>query len=171
MMHSSGLNLLDSRPVSYLGISNQAHLFTITLVAGAVLVITFYNYLKLFRPIKLFSWAFAVALICQLITAALPYTKNGHFQVPHLSAAFVLAAALVFMPWLFSYSANVTQRARTVSRLITVGYFIVLIPEAILLSLKGYYALGEIVNLVIFDGWLLYLTFNKPGLDLDKAQD
>ena len=159
-MSRTHLRVLDTRPISYLGTSDYAAYFRTGLLVGLIAMGAFYAYLKrTFRPTRSFRNLYFTGLAMQLIVAFAPYRVNGNPQWLHWTAAIILAFALVFAPWVFAGSHNISRTTRRVSRAVTLAYLAVLIIETVLLAIFGYYALSELFNLVIFHAWIIYLTF------------
>jgi hypothetical protein len=159
-MAQTNLKLLDSRPLSYLGISSFAPYFKIGLIAGVCLMAVFYNYLQqTFMPSRAFKLTYFIGLLMQTIVALTPYRSNNTFQWLHWTAAIILALALVCAPWLFSASQNISSSAKRISRGVTKAYLIILLIETMFLLTLKYYVISELINLLIFDSWILYLTF------------
>lgn len=154
------LRLLDSRPLSYLGVSDYAPYFKLGLLVGLVSMGLFYLYLKrTFRPTKLFRNLYFTGLAMQLIVSFTSYQIDNKPQLWHWAAALILAAALVFSPWVFSKSRNISETTRHIGRDVTLAYLVVLVVETILLIKFKYYAVSELFNLVVFHAWIIYLTF------------
>lgn len=163
MIHT-GLKLSDSRPFSYLGISDFAPYFKAALMCGIILAAVFYSYLsKTFMVTKGFKFLFALGILMQAIVALSPYQVNGKEQALHWTAAIILAFVLILLPLLFSQSQNLSVKTRTLSKGVTFGYLIVLPIEALMMFTLHYYVVSELINLIIFHGWLIYLTFVVPG--------
>lgn len=159
-MAHTDLKLLDSRPLSYLGISSFAPYFKIGLVTGVCLMAAFYIYLqKTFVPSRLFKVAYFLGLSTQIIVALTPYQANGAFQWVHWTAAIILAVVLVCAPWLFSASQNISVSVKRISKGVTKLYLMALVIETVLLLTLKYYVISELINLIIFDLWIIYITF------------
>ena len=107
--------------------------FKVGLIAGVCLMAAFYSYLqKTIVPTRIFKITYFAGLLMQTIVALTSYQSNDAFQWLHWTAAIILALVLVCAPWLFSASQNISSSAQRIS---------------------------EIINLLIFDLWILYLTF------------
>lgn len=162
-MSHTHLGVLDTRPISYLGTSDYAPYFRTGLLVGLVAMGTFYIYLaRTFKPTPSFRNLYFTGLAMQLIVAFAPYQVNGNPQWLHWTAAIILAFALVFAPWVFAGSRNISRTTGHISRAVTLGYLAALVIETFLLATFGYYAPSELFNLVIFHAWIIYLTFAKP---------
>jgi hypothetical protein len=154
------LLLLDTRPLSYLGVSSFAPYFKLGLIGGIFLMAAFYSYLqRTFAPAQAFRAIFFVGLVMQGVAATTPYKSHNMFQWLHWTAAIILATALVCSPWLFASSKNISASARRISRGVTITYLVALVIEAVLLLTLKYYVISELINLLIFHMWILYLTF------------
>lgn len=159
-MTQTNLKLSDSRPLSYLGISGFAPYFKVGLIAGVCLMAVFYTYLQeTFMPSLTFKRTYFIGLLMQMIVALTPYRSDNIFQWLHWAAAIVLALALICAPWLFSASQNISSSAKRISIGVTKAYLIILVIETMFLLTFKYYAISELINLLIFDSWIVYLTF------------
>lgn len=159
-MGQVGLSLNDSRPLSYLGVSEFASYFKSALLLGLALMALFYFYLQeRFEPNKVFRNLYFAGLAMQAIVAFTPYSLEGKYQWPHWTAAIILALVLISLPWFFAQSEKISKAASKTSRYVTVTYLIVLVIEAGLLIGPKYYAISELFNVFIFHAWILYITF------------
>ena len=160
-MLSSGLGLLDTRPISYLGVApDSATFFNGGLFTSAVLFLLFGLYLyRKFQPSRIFIALFVVGQIAQIIAAIFVY--EGTFKLVHTVAAFTLAGAIPFHMKYFALSlqqGDIRQKALWLFKAEN-WFFIVGIGAFVFAT--GISPLAEILPALPFHAWIFYLTFSN----------
>jgi hypothetical protein len=100
----SGFDLLGGEPLSYLGSQpRSAALFTVGLVAPAVLLTAFHQYVRGRFPVSVgFSLAMLIGLAGQMVAAFVPIGGDATLHRIHTSSALVLGISLPLLMWRFA---------------------------------------------------------------------
>jgi hypothetical membrane protein len=157
-MHHIGLHLFDVHPISYLGVDPRTRaLFSSALIISALLMICFgVEVKKRFRASNGFLIALVIGQLCQIITALVP--DKGSIRPLHSAAAYLIAISLPLLLWRFVRSQP-KDRFGSINRALFAGELIAM-PVGILLFVlvSGVGPFGEILTVVFFHLWVLFMT-------------
>lgn len=160
-MFRTNLNILDDRPISFLGVeSSTALFFNSLLFVSAVLFSIFGLHLfKKFNSSKLFLGSYLIGQFAQIVAGLFQY--GGSEKTIHTVAAFTLAAAIPTHMLLFALS--ISKDHQYLKRIVykfyiaELAFFTVGITAFIFAN--GVSPLAEILPALPFHFWVFYLTF------------
>jgi hypothetical membrane protein len=162
-MLRSGLNLFDSRPLSFIGVATEsALLFNAGLTVAALLFLYFgFQLSKRYKLKQTFLVFLTVGQLAQIVAAIFPY--GGDYKTIHTYAAFTLAVMIPFYMRAFAKSdldkkikrpAQLFYRAELLFAVIGIGAFI---------FIEGISPASEILPALPFHGWILYLFYKTKN--------
>ncbi len=155
------LGLLDSRPISYLGVNTASRsVFSLCLILSALLFFAFGYYINSKFKIKnKFLLYFTIGQIAQIIAAVVPDTNNSPYKIVHTVAAFILAISLPFLIREFARSQSGKRRSKIYNRLSHLEQLTFVIGIGLFIFTSGVAPLGEALPAVGFHIWIIVLTF------------
>ncbi len=155
----TGLGLIDSRPISYLGIDPLSKmLFASSLLISAFLFINFGFYVKrTFKVINRFMTYFLIGQFCQVVVALVPY-RMGYSRSIHTVAAFALAITLPLLIRAFARSQASSPHRRLYVRLLRFEQITFVIGMGLFIFTKGIAPLGEALPAAGFHVWIIAVT-------------
>jgi len=103
-MYRGGLNLGDSRPISYLGTNPRTMpLFLVGLISAAALLSAFAREIRrLLTEPNGFLPVFLLGMACQAIVGVVPISGDGISHAIHSTAGIVLGLSLPLLMWRFA---------------------------------------------------------------------
>jgi hypothetical membrane protein len=157
-MSRAGLRFIDSRPISYLGVTpNTSHLFSITLISSALLFILFGFYLR--SKIQTSNKFLVLLIIGQIIAAITPYGKAEPARSIHTYAAFTLAFSLPLLISAFQNSLKKTSYNNLLKLLVGIECTTFFVGIGLFVFTKGIAPLGEALPAIGFHVWIIVVTF------------
>lgn len=166
-MYRAGLGLIDTRPVSYLGVAPESSvLFSLTLLMSAALFIAFGFYAR--RKFQVKNRFFTYLLIGQLgqiVAAITPYGDNSRYRLIHTVAAFTLAFSLPFLMWEFARSQTGRPQHRLYVLLLRSELALFVVGMGIFIFTEGIAPLGEAMPTVGFHSWIIALTYSTASTE------
>lgn len=144
-MHRAGLGLVDSRPISYLGVNSKSSvLFSSGLLVSATLFIIFAFYLhNKFNAGRKFLVYFLIGQAGQIVAAVTPYGKDSPLKVMHTVAAFILAFSLPLLLRQFAISQKGTSHYRVYRMLLGFELITFIIGIGLFIFTTGIAPLGK----------------------------
>lgn len=160
-MQRAGLSLVDTRPVSYLGVAPESSvLFSLTLLISAALFLVFGHYAKrTFQASKSFWTFLVIGQLGQMIAAITPYGDNSRYRLIHTIAAFTLAFSLPVLIRSFANSQKRSSHYRVYKLLFWTELALFVVGMSIFIFTKGIAPLGEAMPAVGFHIWIASLTY------------
>lgn len=157
----SRFDLLGEQPISYLGTTSSAPLFSGGLVAGAALLVVFHSDIRArFPASRWFSLAMLAGLAGQVVAAVVPIGGNGPGHRAHTAFALLLGASLPVLMWSFAVSQPPGPWRR-----VSYGLFLAELAACgagLVLSGRSIAALAEILPAAVFHIWIAAVTV-VPG--------
>ena len=159
-MLKAHLNLIDTRPISYLGIYRPTRLiFTLGLLVSAVLFIVFAIYLAhTYKLRNKFLIYFFIGQTGQIITAIIPDTPHTTFRLIHTIAAFTLAFSLPLLIREFAISQKDSKYSNIYHGLYRFELVTFAIGIGLFVFTNGVAPLGEILPTFGFHLWIIVVS-------------
>jgi len=160
-MVRANLGLVDTRPLSYLGVDpSSASLFSSGLIISALLFIAFGVHVrKYFNVRSRFLTFLLIGQAGQLIAAIAPYGEQSQFKLLHTVAAFVLAFSLPVLIRSFAYSQTHTSQFKLYLWLYRFELLTFVIGIGLFIFTSGIAPIGEALPAIGFHVWIIALTF------------
>ena len=157
-MLRSGLSLVDTRPISYIGVATDSALFFNSLLfLSAVCFVLFGVYLyKSIGLNKSFLLVFLIGQIGQMIAAILPY--GGQYKIVHTVAAFTLATAIPIFMYIFSKSKSLGNFKTSARRLFIAELIFFTVGISTFIFIDGISPIAEILPALPFHLWIILIT-------------
>ena len=162
-MLRTGLGLIDSRPLSHLGVDPlSSMLFSTGLVVSSVLFVLFALFARrTYRANKRFLIYFFIGQAGQIIVAVAPYGMDSSYRLIHTVAAFTLAFSLPFLIREFAHSQKVVRYQKLFRYLFLLELVMFVVGMGIFTMTRGIAPIGEILPAVGFHIWIIVATFTS----------
>ncbi len=159
-MSRTGLKLVDSRPISYLGVDPMsATLFSVGLIVSAVLFTIFGLYVrKNFAVKNRFLMYLLIGQAGQIITAISPYGMQSEYKLIHTIAAFTLALSLPPLIRSFAHSQTHDSHSKIYDGLYRFELVTFFIGMGLFIFTKGIAPIGEALPAIGFHVWIIVIT-------------
>lgn len=159
-MSRIGLGLVDTRPLSHLGVDPwSSMLFSTGLIVSSALFIIFALYAKkTYRANNRFIIYFLIGQAGQLIVAIAPYGMNSSYRLVHTIAAFTLAFSLPFLIREFARSQTNIKHSNLFRNLFLSELVMFVLGIGIFTMTEGIAPIGEILPAVGFHIWIIAAT-------------
>lgn len=166
-MTRAHLGLIDSRPISYLGVNaSTAALFSGSLLLSSFLFICFAYYVKhSFHIRNRFMVYFLVGQVGQIIAAVVPYGSHSRYRAVHTVAAFTLAFSLPLLIRQFALSQSKSKHAQTYIKLLRFEQLSFIVGIGLFIFTKGIAPLGEALPTIGFHVWIIAVSILSIGLE------
>lgn len=159
-MNRIDLGLVDTRPLSHLGIEPWSSvLFSTGLLVSSALFIIFAFYIKkAYGANQRFLFYFLIGQAGQIIVAIAPYGMNSSYRLVHTVAAFTLAFSLPFLIREFARSQTFTKYNKLFRSLFLIELVMFVVGIGIFTMTEGIAPIGEILPAVGFHIWIIVTT-------------
>lgn len=166
-MKRAGLGLIDTRPLSYLGVNpSTARIFSIGLLLSAAAYICFALYVyKYFHPGRKFLMYFLGGQAGQITAALVPYGDNSRYRLIHTIAAFALAFSLPLLIRAFARSQTGAVHHHLFKRLFYFELMLFVVGMGIFTQTHGIAPLGEALPAIGFHVWIGFITVLPPRIN------
>ncbi len=164
-MRRGHVGLVDSRPLSYLGVNpSTAQLFSVGLLASSALFICFAFYvMHAYRTNNRFLVYFLIGQVGQIIAAVTPYGQKSGYRLIHTLAAYTLAFSLPFLIREFARSQKSGHYHRLYRQLTILEIIAFVIGIGIFTTTHGIAPLGEALPAIGFHVWIIAVTLTTPA--------
>lgn len=159
-MSRSGLGVIDTRPISYLGVDPMtAGIFSSGLIISALLFITFGFYVRYhFKVNNKFLFYLIIGQIGQIIAAIAPYGMVSRYKRIHTIAAFILAFSLPMLIAAFAKSQAQSPYKQTYNQLLRLEQIAFVLGISLFVFTKGIAPLGEALPAIGYHIWIITVT-------------
>ncbi len=159
-MRRAGLGLVDSRPISYLGVDPlTSQLFSFSLLLSAFLFIHFAFYVRHTYKLKnRFLLYFLIGQAGQIIAAVTPFGKASNYKLVHTIAAFTLAFSLPLLINAFAYAQKNSSHFVLYKRLLRLEQLTFIVGIGLFTFTEGVAPLGEALPAIGFHVWIIAIT-------------
>lgn len=164
-MSRLGLGLIDTRPISHLGIDPASSaLFSTSLLVSCFLFISFGFYAnRKFKVNNNFISYLLIGQAGQAITAIAPYGMHSQYKLIHTIAAFTLAFSLPLLIRSFARSQSHRPYALLFVWLYRFELLSFVLGMGLFIFTKGIAPLGEALPAVGFHIWIIGVTLASLG--------
>lgn len=162
-------NWLGPDPISNLGLTTRACLYGLAFAVGATCLALFAAAFRhTYRLGRTFSRTFGVGIAAELVTGLVPdqpaaLQPLGVLWPLHWLAAAALIVAIPAVMLVVARARQLAPHLRQLSGLLCAIYLSLLGPELYLMATHTLYALSEATSLLLFDVWIIVLTFALMG--------
>lgn len=159
-MSQVGLGLIDSRPISHLGVDPESALiFSASLLASSFLFVNFGFYVRrTFNVTNKFLLYLLIGQAGQIIVATAPYGMNSQYRRIHTVAAFALAFSLPLLIRAFARSQVRSPYAVLYMWLFRFELVTFAIGMSLFIFTKGIAPLGEALPAIGYHVWIIVIT-------------
>ena len=163
---ATAFDLFGERPLSHLGGQpGGAVLFTVGLVASALLLTAFHHHVRTRYPAAPgFSLVMLAGMCGQVVAALVPIGGDPAAHRIHTTSALVLGASLPLLMWRFAAGQSPGPWRRFTYRLFFAEA--VACAVGIYLSSRMVAPVAEILPATVFHAWVIVLTFATSGVVL-----
>jgi hypothetical membrane protein len=162
-MRRVGLGLVDSRPISYLGVDPvTATLFSVSLIISALLFINFAYYVRrAFRIHNRYLTYFLIGQAGQLVAAVTPYGDQSPYRLTHTIAAFTLAFSLPLLMRQFTRSQKSSSHYKLYELLLQLELLAFIVGIGLFVFAQGIAPLGQVLPAAGFHLWIIIITWRS----------